>query len=83
MTGWPLWTAAAGAGLVLLLLLRRPLRALGRLGLRCAAGLAGIWLFNHAGALIGVEVGVNLASGLTVGALGLPGFGLLLLLQCL
>lgn len=77
-----LWTAAALAVVAALVLLRRPLGALGKLTARSAVGLAGIWLFNFAGALIGVQVGVNLFTGLTVGLLGLPGFGLLLLLQC-
>lgn len=63
--------------------LRRPLKAAGKLALRSAAGLGGIWAFNFAGSLIGVQVGVNLFTGLTVGLLGLPGFGLLLLLQCI
>lgn len=78
-----LWLTVALGGLVLLVLLRRPLGALVRLAARSAAGLAGIWLFNQVGALIGVQVGFNLITGLTVGLLGLPGFGLLLLLQCL
>lgn len=77
-----LWTAAALAVVAALVLLRRPLSALGKLTARSAVGLGGIWLFNFAGALIGVQVGVNLFTGLTVGLLGLPGFGLLLLLQC-
>lgn len=78
-----LWMAAALAVLALAVLLRRPLGAVGKLAVRSAAGLGGIWLFNHVGALIGVQVGVNLFTGLTVGLLGLPGFGLLLLLQCI
>jgi len=77
------WLVLALSVLALMVLLRRPLGGLVRLLLRSAAGLGGIWLFNHLGALIGVRVGVNLLTGLTVGALGLPGFGLLLLLQCL
>lgn len=77
-----LWAAAACALAVALLLLRRPLGALGRLAARSAVGLGGIWLFNFAGGLIGVQVGLNLFTALTVGVLGLPGFGLLLLLQC-
>ena len=40
-----------------------------------------MWLFNQAGALIGIQVGVNLVSALVVGVLGVPGFGLLLLTQ--
>lgn len=77
-----LWTVLALSVVAALILLRRPLGALGRLIGRSALGLGGIWLFNHVGGLIGVQVGVNLLTGLTVGALGLPGFGLLLLLQC-
>lgn len=80
--GVGLWTAALAAALALVLL-RRPLGAAVRLAARSVLGLGGIWLFNLAGALIGVQVGVNLFTGLTVGLLGLPGFGLLLLLQCI
>lgn len=82
MSGWLPWAVCAAAAAAAVFLLRRPLGALGRLGARSVVGLGGIWLFNHVGALIGVEVGVNLLTGLTVGLLGLPGFGLLLLLQC-
>lgn len=77
-----LWTAVVLGGLAALVLLNRPLAAAARLAARSLAGLGGIWLFNLAGGLIGVQVGVNLISALTVGLLGLPGFGLLLLLQC-
>lgn len=78
-------TLAAGFSAIFLALLvfRRPLGAAVRLVGRSALGLGGIWLFNQVGAIIGVQVGVNLLTGLTVGALGLPGFGLLLLLPCL
>lgn len=77
---WLLLTAAALAALVIL---RRPLGALVRLLIRSAVGLGAVWLFNLAGGLIGVQVGINLFTALAVGLLGLPGFGLLLLLQCL
>lgn len=77
---WLLLTVAVLAALVVL---RRPLGVLLRLLLRSLLGLGGIWLFNLAGGLIGVQVGLNLFTALTVGLLGLPGFGLLLLLQCL
>lgn len=76
---WLLLTVAVLAALVVL---RRPLGLLIRLLVRSALGLGGIWLFNLAGGLIGVQVGLNLFTALTVGLLGLPGFGLLLLLQC-
>lgn len=77
-----LWLLLTSAALAVLVILRRPLGALLRLLLRCAAGLGAIWLFNLAGGLIGVQVGLNPLTGLAVGLLGLPGVGLLLLLQC-
>lgn len=77
-----LWLLLTAATLAVLVVLRRPLGALLRLLLRALLGLGGIWLFNLAGGLIGVQVGLNLFTALTVGLLGLPGFGLLLLLQC-
>lgn len=83
MSEWTPWVVCFLAAAAAVILLRRPLGALGRLVARSAAGLGGIWLFNQVGALIGVQVGVNLFTGLAVGLLGLPGFGLLLLLQCI
>lgn len=78
-----LWLLLTVAALAALVILRRPLGALVKLLVRCAAGLGGIWLFNLAGGLIGVQVGMNLFTALAVGLLGLPGLGLLLLLQCI
>lgn len=77
------WSVAAGAAvlLVVLILLRRPLRWLLRLLGRTAAGLAGLFAFSQVGGLIGVTLGVNLVNALVVGVLGVPGFGLLLLLN--
>lgn len=40
-----------------------------------------LWVFQGFGALLGVELGVNLLNGLVLGALGLPGFALLLMAQ--
>ena len=71
------------AGLAALILLRRPLRSAFRLTLRSAAGLGLIWLFNLVAAGLGMHIGFNLFTGVTVGLLGLPGFALLLLLQCI
>ena len=76
-----LWAAAAGVAVVLLLLLRKPLAFLWRLLLRSGVGLCALLAFNQIGALIGVRVGVNLVSALILGALGAPGFGLLLITQ--
>lgn len=77
-----LWLLLTVAALAALVFLRRPLGLLLRLLARSALGLGGIWLFNLAGGLIGVQVGMNLFTALAVGLLGLPGLGLLLLLQC-
>ena len=79
MSGW-LW-AAAGGLLLALGLCRRPLAALGQFTLRAGLGLVFLWMFQGLGGLLGVRLGVNLLNGLVLGALGLPGFGLLLLAQ--
>lgn len=81
MEHFALWVAAGGFVLAFLILLRRPLAILWRLLVRSGVGLCCLWLFNQVGALIGVKVGVNLVSGLILGVLGAPGFGLLLLSQ--
>jgi len=78
-----LWLLLTVAVLAALVLLRRPLGLLLRLLARSALGLGALWLFNLAGGLIGVQVGLNPFTALTMGLLGLPGLGLLLLLQCI
>lgn len=77
----PLWLIAGGTVLVLAILLRKPLASLWRLILRSGMGLCGLWLFNQVGSLVGIRLGVNLFSGLILGVLGIPGFGLLLLVR--
>jgi inhibitor of the pro-sigma K processing machinery len=69
------------AALAALVLLRRPLRLLLRLLARTAVGLAGLLAFNQLGSLIGVTLGVNLLNALVTAVLGVPGFGLLLMLN--
>ena len=71
-------------GLMLILLLaalRRPLQWLAGLAVRTGAGLAVLWLLSGAGSLLGLRLGVNLVNALVLGVLGVPGFGLLLLLN--
>lgn len=49
-----------------------------------ANGLLGFFVlivFNYLGAYVGLHLGVNVISACTVGVLGFPGIGLLLLLQ--
>ena len=84
MTPLPGYMAWCLAGLLLcaaLLVLRRPAARLLRLALRSSVGLAVLALFSQVGHLIGVSLGVNLVHDLVLGLLGIPGFGLLLLLQ--
>lgn len=81
MPAWTGWAAAAVIVLVALILLRRPLQALLRLLARMAVGLAGLLAFSQVGGLIGVTLGVNLLNALVVAVLGVPGFGLLLMLN--
>lgn len=83
MSGWLPLAVCLAAGGIGLFLLRRQIGALGRLFTRSAAGMLFLWLFNLVGGLAGMHIGLNLLTGLTVGILGLPGFALLLLLQCL
>lgn len=80
MIGWG-WWAAAGMAVLALVLFRRPLGALCRLAVRSGLGLVFLWLFQGLGGLLGIHLGINLLNALILGALGLPGFGLLLLSQ--
>ena len=83
MSPLPGYTAWCMAGLLLcaaLLLLRRPAARL-RLIVRSSVGLAVLAAFSQVSHLVGVNLGVNLVNALVLGVLGVPGFGLLLLLQ--
>ena len=80
MSGWA-WAGIAAAALIGLVVLRRPLGAVGRLLVRSGVGLAFLWLFQGIGGLFGAQLGVTLFNGIVLGALGIPGFALLLLVQ--
>lgn len=75
------WLAVALLALSILALLHRPLGRLLRLAARSAVGLAVLAMFSQVGQFIGVSLGVNLVNALILGVLGVPGFGLLLMLQ--
>lgn len=64
-----------------LLMLRRPLAWLIRLALRSSLGLAVLAVLSQTGGALGLSLGVNLVNALVLGLLGVPGFGLLLMLQ--
>ncbi len=73
------WLGMGVLVVVLLVLLRKPMRWLLRLLGRTLAGLAGLFAFSQIGGLFGVTLGVNLVNALVVALLGMPGFGLLLM----
>lgn len=75
------WLLAGLLAVAALLMLRQPIRYLGKLCLRTAASLCALWAFSPMGALLGCALGVNLANALVMGLLGAPGFGLLLMLN--
>ena len=78
-------TALALVGLFLLVavvrLFRRPLKLARRVVVNGALGLGALWLLNSAAPITGLTLGLNWFNALTVGILGLPGLGLLLLVK--
>ena len=73
-----------GAVLALVALVRfflSPLRSAGRLLVNTALSFTGLLLLQRFGGYIGIRLGVNLVNAVTVGALGAPGLGLLLMLR--
>ena len=79
--GYMAWCLAGLLLCAALLLLRRPAARLLRLALRSSVGLVVLTLFSQVDHLFGVHLGVNAVNALVLGLLGVPGFGLLLMLQ--
>lgn len=75
------WAIGAGIVLIVLLVLRRPLRWLLGLAGRTAVGLGALALLGQVGGMLGIHLGVNLFNALILGLLGLPGLGLLLMMN--
>lgn len=78
----------AAAGLVIaflavacLRLLSTPLKMVLRLILNAALGLGALWLLQLTSAWHSITLGVNLFNAFIVGVLGLPGLGMLAVLQ--
>ena len=78
-----LWLSVLPPALAALILLRRPLARLLRLAWRSLGGLAALALLSPAAAALGISMGVNWLNAMVLGLLGVPGFGLLLMLQWL
>ena len=62
-------------------LLRKPLKMVLRVALNSALGFGALWLLNATAAVTGLSLGLNLFNALTIGVLGVPGRGLLLLVK--
>ena len=61
-------------------LFRGPVKLALRVLVNSALGFGAVWLLNLA-AVTGIRLGLNVFNALFIGVLGVPGFGLLLLLQ--
>ena len=76
--------AALLAGFFLIALLRvfqAPLKVAGKLLANTLLGVLALWAVNLTSGITGLTLGLNLWNALVIGILGLPGFGLLLLVQ--
>ena len=58
-----------------------PLKIALRVALNSALGFGAVWLLNLTPAVTGLSLGLNLFNAVTIGILGIPGLGLLLLMQ--
>lgn len=81
MTAPVLWLGGGLVALLLLVLLRRPLGRLLRLGGRSAVALALLAVLGRLAPFAAVFPGANLVNALVIGLLGLPGLGFLLMVQ--
>ena len=75
-------------GLVLLFLVvmclrlfAAPLKLALKVLLNSALGFGAVWMLNLTTAVTGLSLGLNLFNAVIIGILGIPGFGLLLLVQ--
>ena len=69
------------ATVLILVIFRRPLLWLGKLLVRSLLGLGFLALWSQSGLAAGLALGVNAFNAVTLGLLGLPGLGLLLLFR--
>lgn len=71
------------AGTALLRALAGPVRFAFRAALRCVGGFACLWAVNLSAGITGITLPVNAVTVLVAGFLGLPGVGLVALLEIL
>ena len=68
---------------ILLRLLLMPLRWITKIGMHSACGFLCLWLLNTAAPFTGIVLPLNAVTVFTAGTLGLPGIGLLTVLEFL
>ncbi len=78
-----LWPGALLIGLLLLLIFHKPIKWFLKLLLRSTISLLLLIAWGASGLLPSLALGANAFNALTLGLLGLPGFGLLLLFRWL
>lgn len=66
---------------VCLRLFAAPLKLALKVAFNSALGFGAVWLLNLTTSVTGLSLGLNWFNALLIGILGLPGFGLLLLVQ--
>ena len=66
---------------VCLRLFAAPLKLAMKVAFNSALGFGAVWLLNLTTTVTGLSLGLNWFNALLIGILGLPGFGLLLLVQ--
>lgn len=75
------WLTVVLFTVLFLVIFRRPLAWVLKLLARAALGLGFLALWSYSGLAAGLSLGVNAFNALTLGVLGVPGLGLLLLLK--
>jgi len=78
-----LWPGALLIGLLLLLIFHKPIKCILKLLLRSGISLLLLIAWGASGLLPSLALGANVFNALTLGLLGVPGFGLLLLFRWL
>lgn len=68
-------------GCLVLRMLMLPIRLLAKLAIHGGCGFVCLWLLNSTAVFTGVSVPVNPATALTAGFLGIPGIGVMVLLE--
>jgi inhibitor of the pro-sigma K processing machinery len=69
-----LWMIIICIGFMVLTLLIKPIRTVGKLLINSFLGIVALFIFNFLLAPIGISIGINVLNAFIVGLLGIPGF---------